>query len=381
MNPSAQTDQNRGAGDHLVLEGLVKSYGDRRVVDDISLTVHRGTTTAIIGPSGSGKTTLLRMIAGFERPDAGRILLSGQELCAPGKHQPAHQRPVGYVSQEGSLFPHLSVGQNVAFGLPGGQKVTADRVAELLETVSLNPDYAKRRPHQLSGGQQQRVALARALAREPELMLLDEPFSALDAGLRLATRRAVAQILAEAGMTTVLVTHDQAEALSFADQVAVFGEGTLRQVGSPFVVYNRPADRGTAEFLGEAIFLEADLIDGVAHCALGEVPVSPRALPRGERELPQGRVTIMLRPEQIRIQDSSPVRGIVLDSEYFGPETTIHLQLQPATPLEGSRASATPTSTVPRAAGDVITMRLWGSTGVKSGTELGLHVVGHAVVL
>ncbi len=178
---------------------------------------------------------------------------------------------------------------------------------------------AKRRPHQLSGGQQQRVALARALAREPELMLLDEPFSALDAGLRVATRRAVAKVLSDAGVTTILVTHDQAEALSFADQVAVMRGGKLAQIGNPFVVYTRPADRATAEFLGDAVILEAWMEGSLATCSLGGIPV--------RRPPAQGRVQLMLRPEQIRIAEDGPIRGVVVDTDYFGPETTVRLKL------------------------------------------------------
>ena len=186
---------------------------------------------------------------------------------------------------------------------------------------------AKRRPHQLSGGQQQRVALARALAREPELMLLDEPFSALDAGLRVATRRAVAKVLNEAGVTTILVTHDQAEALSFADQVAVMRGGRLAQIGNPFVVYTRPADRATAEFLGDAVILDAWMEGSLATCSLGGIPV--------RRPPAQGRVQLMLRPEQIRIAEDGPIRGVVVDTDYFGPETTVRLKL--AVPPEAGR--------------------------------------------
>ena len=184
---------------------------------------------------------------------------------------------------------------------------------------------AKRRPHQLSGGQQQRVALARALARKPALMLLDEPFSALDAGLRVATRRAVAQVLKDAGVTTILVTHDQAEALSFADQVAVMRGGKLAQIGNPFVVYTRPADRATAEFLGDAVILDAWMEGSLATCSLGGIPV--------RRPPAQGRVQLMLRPEQIRIAEDGPIRGTVVDTDYFGPETTVRLQApRPAGP-------------------------------------------------
>ncbi|MEO5992440.1 MAG: ABC transporter ATP-binding protein, partial [Arthrobacter sp.] len=217
---------------HLQIDAVTKDFGTQAVLKGVNLSVARGGTTAIVGPSGSGKTTLLRLIAGFEHPDTGSISLNGTKVAGGGVWVPAHKRHVGYVAQDGALFPHLSVGQNISFGLdttklPGGRRALKDRVAELLEMVSLDPAMAKRRPHQLSGGQQQRVALARALAREPELMLLAEPFSALDAGLRVATRRAVGKVLQDAGVTTILVTHHQGEALSFADQVAVMRGGRL----------------------------------------------------------------------------------------------------------------------------------------------------------
>ena len=195
---------------HLEIDSATKNFGAQAVLRGVNLSVAKGGTTAIVGPSGSGKTTLLRLIAGFEHPDTGSISLNGAKVAGEGVWVPAHKRHVGYVAQDGALFPHLSVGQNISFGLdsaklPGGHRGVKTRVAELLEMVSLDPSMAKRRPHELSGGQQQRVALARALAREPELMLLDEPFSALDAGLRVATRRAVGKVLHDAGVTTCLL--------------------------------------------------------------------------------------------------------------------------------------------------------------------------------
>lgn len=350
---------------HLVLDNVTKSFGATRVLRGVSLAVQQGITTAIVGPSGSGKTTLLRVIAGFERPDSGTVTLKGRVVADEQTLVPAHRRNIGYVAQDGALFPHLSVGDNVAFGLNRRALAqtgrTADeRVAQLLAMVSLEPDFARRRPDELSGGQQQRVALARALGREPELMLLDEPFSALDAGLRVATRKAVARTLAEARVTTVLVTHDQGEALSFADQVAVMRQGILAQVGNPFVVYTRPADRETAEFLGDAVILDAELQGSLATCALGHIPV--------RRPTCQGRVHLMLRPEQIRISEFGPIHGTVLDTDYFGPEVTVRIQLHGAPDVTGR-----PT------AGDVITIRHWNAMMARPGTDLHLRVVGEAV--
>jgi len=353
---------------HLDITDVTKNFGAQSVLKGVNLSVAKGGTTAIVGPSGSGKTTLLRLIAGFEHPDTGSIGLNGRLVAGNGAWQPAHKRHVGYVAQDGALFPHLTVGQNIAFGLDhsaldGGRRAVRDRVAELLEMVSLDPTMAKRRPHQLSGGQQQRIALARALARKPELMLLDEPFSALDAGLRVATRRAVANVLNETGVTTILVTHDQAEALSFADQVAIMRGGKLAQIGNPFVVYTRPADRATAEFLGDAVILDAWMEGSLATCSLGGIPV--------RRPPAQGAVQLMLRPEQIRIAPDGPIRGVVVDTDYFGPETTVRIRLAP-------KSSADSDHRFP-GGGEIITIRHWNASITKPGTELCLRVVGEGV--
>ncbi|MBT2553325.1 ABC transporter ATP-binding protein [Arthrobacter sp. ISL-5] len=356
---------------HLEIDSVTKDFGSQAVLKGVNLSVAKGGTTAIVGPSGSGKTTLLRLIAGFEHPGTGTILLNGNPVAGNGVWKPAHKRHIGYVAQDGALFPHLTVGQNIAFGLSaakldGGRRAVSARVNELLEMVSLDTAMAKRRPHQLSGGQQQRVALARALAREPELMLLDEPFSALDAGLRVATRRAVAKVLNEAGVTTILVTHDQAEALSFADQVAVMRGGKLAQIGNPFVVYTRPADRATAEFLGDAVILDAWMEGSLATCSLGGIPV--------RRPPAQGRVQLMLRPEQIRIAEDGPIRGVVVDTDYFGPETTVRLKLAVPPKLAGAMKDHRYPG-----GGEVITIRHWNASIAQPGTELCLRVVGEAV--
>ncbi|NKX56435.1 ABC transporter ATP-binding protein [Arthrobacter mobilis] len=365
--PSRPAARSVPAGDpasnsHLVIDNVTKSFGDVQVLHGVSLSVHRGITTAIVGPSGSGKTTLLRLIAGFEAPDSGSIVLADEVVAGGTRLVPAHRRNVGYVAQDGALFPHLSVGRNIAFGLDRkkfrSRAAAEARVAELLQMVSLEPAYARRRPDELSGGQQQRVALARALAREPELMLLDEPFSALDAGLRVATRKAVARTLAEAGVTAILVTHDQGEALSFADQVAVMRRGELAQVGNPFVVYTRPSDRETAEFLGDAVILEADLKGSLATCALGGIPV--------RRPTCQGKVHLMLRPEQIRIATDGPIAGTVLETDFFGPEITVRLRLHPPAGADQLH-------------GETITIRHWNASLAQPGTELRLRVIGEGV--
>ncbi|WP_396922510.1 ABC transporter ATP-binding protein [Mycolicibacterium sp.] len=311
----------------LQTRNLAKSFNGTTVLHDIDLDLAPGTITAVVGASGCGKTTLLRLIAGFESPDAGSVTIDGREVATAHRHVPAHQRGVGYVAQDGALFPHLTVGQNVGYGLRGVLRGGAARarITELLETVSLDGSFADRHPHQLSGGQQQRVALARALARRPALMLLDEPFSALDTGLRASTRKAVAATLADAGVTTLLVTHDQEEALSLADQVAVMRDGRFTQVGAPMQVYHHPRDRFTAEFLGDCVTLACTVSGGFADCALGRIPVQPG--------VDDGTATILLRPEQLvatAVSDTEGPSGVgtVVATEFLGHD--VLLTIDPA---------------------------------------------------
>jgi iron(III) transport system ATP-binding protein len=226
----------------LSITGLTKGFGDHTVLRELDLNVASGQLVAVLGASGSGKTTLLRLLCGFERADGGTIVLDGRTVAAPGLHVPPERRRIGYVAQEGALFPHLSIADNVLFGLPRRERRDTARAVALLAAVGLPASYAGRGPHQISGGEQQRVALARALAPSPSLVLLDEPFSALDAALRAETRQATAAALSAVGATALLVTHDQAEALSMGDQVAVLRGGRLVQVASPRVLYGHPAD-------------------------------------------------------------------------------------------------------------------------------------------
>jgi iron(III) transport system ATP-binding protein len=310
----------------LSLESISKRYGDVQALDAVNLLVGPGSRTAVVGPSGSGKSTLLRIVAGFEFPDRGRVLCDGKLLAEGPAGVPAHKRGIGIVSQDGALFPHLSLAENIAFGFERGSMDRAKRVADLLAMVELDGAMATRRPHQLSGGQQQRVALARALGRRPRLMLLDEPFSALDTGLRESMRKAVARVLQNAGITAILVTHDQTEALSFADQVAVLREGKLIQAGAPQVLYRQPRDRETALFLGDAVLLPAVASDGFADCALGRVAVDGAHA---------GKVEIMLRPEQINIvvnEGASKTSARVIDVQFGGAVSTIAIAL-PGTSL------------------------------------------------
>ena len=305
----------------LELTAISKSFSDVQVLDSLNLSVAPGSRTAIVGPSGSGKTTLLRILAGFETPDTGRIVMQGKTLFDENHVVPAHLRGIGFVPQEGALFPHLNVADNIAWGLDGTRHEKRQRVEVLMEMVSLDRQLATHWPHEISGGQQQRVALARALAQRPSLMLLDEPFSALDTGLRAMTRKATADLLAEAGVASILVTHDQNEALSFATQVAVMRSGRFTQVGTPYDVYTRPVDEETALFLGDAVILPAQLAAGYAVCALGEVPTD------NAHATGQGRV--MMRPEQLRVTacaaHESPIS--ILDVDFTGQLSTLTLGL------------------------------------------------------
>ncbi|MGN2428141.1 ABC transporter ATP-binding protein [Klebsiella electrica] len=322
----------------LELTSISKSFADVQVLDNLFLSVAPGSRTAIVGPSGSGKTTLLRILAGFETPDAGRIVMQGRTLFDEGTFIPAHQRGIGFVPQEGALFPHLNVADNIAWGLDGSRQEKRRRVAALMEMVSLDGQLATHWPHEISGGQQQRVALARALAQRPSLMLLDEPFSALDTGLRATTRKATADLLAQAGVASILVTHDQNEALSFASQVAVMRQGRFTQVGTPFEVYSRPADEATALFLGDALVLPAELQGGRAQCAIGAL------LTDNDDATGLGRV--MLRPEQLMItpclNEESAVT--ILDVDFSGHLSTLTLAIaqQTLTLKTVSRADWTP---------------------------------------
>jgi iron(III) transport system ATP-binding protein len=306
----------------LDVRGLAKSFNGNPVLEDIDLQLQPGSTTAVVGSSGCGKTTLLRLIAGLEIPDAGTVSIAGRQVAGPERAVAPHRRSIGYVAQDGALFPHLTVGKNIAYGLRGrlrNRQVRA-KVLRLLDTVALDATFVDRHPHQLSGGQQQRVALARALAREPELMLLDEPFSALDTGLRAATRKAVAHTLSETGVTTLLVTHDQEEALSIADQVAVMRDGRFTQVGTPRQLYAEPVDRFTAEFLGDCVFVPCTVTAGTADCSLGRVPVHTPAV--------DGPATAMLRPEQLVatvVSDCEQRNGVgtVIASEFLGHDVLL----------------------------------------------------------
>lgn len=301
----------------LTIQRLSRRYGSLVAVNDVSLELEAGKFMALLGPSGCGKTTLLRLIAGFEQPDSGVIMIGGRTVVGPcGAGIPPEQRRVGMVFQDYALFPHLNVAQNVAYGLPRNPERDA-RVHELLTLVGL-ADAGRRMPHELSGGQQQRVALARALAPRPALILLDEPFSNLDAGLRLTVRNEVRQILRREGATALFVTHDQEEALSIADLVGVMISGRIVQVAPPRELYERPATRAVAAFVGAANFVSAEAHGLVAQSVLGPLPLlTPH----------HGPVQVLIRPEAIEliIDDQSPHQ--IIERNYFGADVRCEIRL------------------------------------------------------
>ena len=304
----------------VAIEGLTKAFRATPVLRGVDMAVESGWLVAVLGASGSGKTTLLRLLCGFERADAGSIRIGERLVSGKGLHLAPERRQIGYVAQEGALFPHLPVAANVVFGLPLQQRRASHRVDEMLTLVGLSPAYARRLPHELSGGEQQRVALARALAPQPALVLLDEPFSALDAALRADTRAAVAAAIAHAGATALLVTHDQSEALSMGHQVAVLRDGRLIQMADPQTLYRRPADAALARFVGEAVLLPGTARGGWAECELGRLELAGPAL--------DGPVEVMIRPEQIRAVPGAAAgtAAQVEDVTFYGPDAMVRLR-------------------------------------------------------
>ncbi|HZJ10233.1 MAG TPA: ABC transporter ATP-binding protein [Trueperaceae bacterium] len=280
---------------------LTKRYSpaSHAAVDKLDLNVNLGEVLCLLGPSGCGKTTLLRLIAGFERPDGGEIDVAGKVVASPRRWVEPEHRRIGFVFQDFALFPHLDVLDNVAFGLTGTKAARRARAAEILALVGLTV-FQERFPHQLSGGQQQRVALARALAPQPHILLLDEPFSNLDASLRGATRDEVRNILGASGTTAVMVTHDQEEALSFGDRVAVMRDGKVEQTGAPEAVYFSPATAFVASFLGRTNLLRGVANGKTAHTSIGEVPLTAHA---------DGRVVISLRPDHVTLRPLATAPG------------------------------------------------------------------------
>jgi iron(III) transport system ATP-binding protein len=324
----------------LEITGLTRAFGGRPVVDGVSLSVAPGQVTCLLGPSGCGKSTTLRMIAGVERADAGTVAIDGRLVAGPGLHLPPEARGVGLMFQDFALFPHLTVAQNVAFGLSGDKAARARRVAELLERVNL-PDFGPKHPHELSGGEQQRVALARALAPRPRVMLMDEPFSGLDNRLRDGIRDVTLDILKEEGAGVVLVTHEPDEAMRMADEIALMRGGHIVQMGAPYNVYNAPVDRAAAAF-----FSDINVIRGISRGALTATPFGDFLTP-GHAD--GAEVEIVIRPQHLKIdfdragrgpnptpQDGTPARGKVQRARYLGRESLVEFRMD----FDGSKLTA-----------------------------------------
>jgi iron(III) transport system ATP-binding protein len=307
---------------------VAKAFAGTQAVDGASLHVDSGEIVALLGPSGSGKTTLLRLVAGFETPDAGSVWVGGRLVADADTWVEPEDRRIGMVFQQGALFPHLTVAKNVGFGASRAQYT---RVRECLDLVGL-ADRADAYPHELSGGERQRIALARALAPEPAVVLLDEPFAALDATLREALRQEVAEILRAAGASALLVTHDQAEALSLADRVAVMREGGIEQVGSPEEIYDAPATRWVASFVGETEAVPGSVAAGVVACELGRF---------GGQRSADGEVEVVFRPESVAIGLTAPHedagRAVVQARRFYGHDQLVELRLASGTTIHSRR--------------------------------------------
>jgi putrescine transport system ATP-binding protein len=328
----------------LKIEDLTKDFDGYKAVNNVSLDIEKGEIFALLGPSGCGKSTLLRMLAGFETPTSGRIVLDGQDLA----HVPSYKCPINMMFQSYALFPHLTVWDNIAFGLRREgvrQPELGERVEAMLKLVQLGK-YAKRKPHQLSGGQQQRVALARSLAKRPQLLLLDEPLGALDKKLREQTQIELVNIVEQVGVTCVMVTHDQEEAMTMASRIAVMSEGRFLQVGAPADMYETPANRFVADFIGNVNLMDGTLeVDSEAHCEIACTDVR-HYLGHGITGTQGMPVTVALRPEKIRLSRGAPedirvnaVKGTVREMSYFGSFTVFHLALPSGGSLKVSQAN------------------------------------------
>lgn len=342
----------------LELRDVSQSFGTNGVLDSVSFAVREGSITALLGPSGVGKTTLLRIICGFETPQHGSVFINSRLVARDGHSlvAPEH-RGVGLVPQEGSLFPHLSVSANIAFGLQQRRSAaTRRRVQEMLDLVDLS-SCADMRPDQLSGGMQQRVALARALAPSPAVVLLDEPFASLDASLRATVRSEIVEVLRRSGATTLWVTHDQQEALSCADTVALLLDRRIAQCGAPVELYRSPSSRQVAEFVGEAVHLSGVASGGTVagsfvECALGRLATTSTH---------DGKVTVILRPEQLELDESNngtAPRGTVVASRFYGHDGEIDVRLSN---------------------GEIVVARLHARLLPQVGAEVALRVTGQVL--
>ncbi|SEL81112.1 putrescine transport system ATP-binding protein [Atopomonas hussainii] len=325
----------QASADVLVkIDRITKKFDETVAVDDVSLTINRGEIFALLGGSGSGKSTLLRMLAGFERPSDGRIFVDGQDIT----DLPPYERPINMMFQSYALFPHMSVEQNIAFGLKQDGLPKAEieaRVAEMLKLVHMS-QYAKRKPHQLSGGQRQRVALARSLAKRPKLLLLDEPMGALDKKLRSQMQLELVEIIERVGVTCIMVTHDQEEAMTMAQRIAIMHHGWIAQVGSPVDIYESPNSRLVAEFIGNVNLFDGQVVSDMEDHAIIQCPDLERPIYVGHgvsTSVQDKSITYALRPEKLLIAAEKPdcehnwFTGVVHDIAYLGGHSVYYIKL------------------------------------------------------
>ncbi len=346
----ALTGESKNKQVLLKIDRVTKKFDETVAVDDVSLSIHQGEIFALLGGSGSGKSTLLRMLAGFERPSEGRIFLDGQDIT----DLPPYERPINMMFQSYALFPHMTVEQNIAFGLKqdrlAKEEITA-RVNEMLSLVQMT-QYAKRKPHQLSGGQRQRIALARSLAKRPKLLLLDEPMGALDKKLRSQMQLELVQIIERVGVTCVMVTHDQEEAMTMAERIAIMSHGWIAQVGSPMDIYETPASRLVCEFIGNVNLFDGELVEDLEDHAVIACPQLERPIYVGHgisTRAQDKRVTYALRPEkllmslekpELELEDYNWVEGVVHDIAYLGGHSVYYIKLESGMLLQAFVANA-----------------------------------------
>jgi iron(III) transport system ATP-binding protein len=315
----------------IELKNLTKYYGSSKAVDNVSFKVEKGEIFAILGPSGCGKTTTLRLIAGFENPNIGEIRIDKKIVAGTGRYTPPERRHVGMVFQDYALFPHLNLKENIAYGLNMPKEQKEEVVEDMLGFVSLE-GFSKRYPHQLSGGQQQRVALARALAPCPVVVLLDEPLSNLDADMRIRMRGELLSILRKAHTTTILVTHDQEEAFSMADHIAVLNNGRIEQIGTPEEIYHFPSTKFVANFVGEA-----DFIDGIVE--ENEITTEIGIFSNNEGLSKNTKVQLMIRPDDISFVIDKNGEGVVESQQFKGSENLYTLKLPSGKLVHSSQPS------------------------------------------
>ena len=358
----------------LQMQHIVKKFDDVVAVNDVTLDVHQGEIFALLGSSGCGKSTLLRMLAGFEAPTAGHIRLAGQDIVALAPYE----RPINMMFQSYALFPHLTVWDNIAFGLRRDGLPRSEievRVGQMLDLVQLQP-YAKRKPHQLSGGQQQRVALARSLAKRPKLLLLDEPLGALDAKLRQRTQLELVDIIHQVGVTCVMVTHDQEEAMTMASRIGVMNEGKILQVGAPHEIYETPDCRFVADFIGSVNLFHGTVeVDAPDHVVISGTECR-HYVSHGITGTPGMDVYVAVRPEKMVIQHSAPldserespaevgfnlVRGVIANLAYLGQLTTYHVKLDMGAEVKVTNTNAARHTVSVLAVGDPVYVWWYGS--------------------